>query len=100
MRGYVKGNREISIGLSLVIGLLILVGGAYGDPISSCVVISSPGSYVLQNDIINSTNSTCIEITSSDVTFDGAGYMIDGMMWEALTACLSTTHPRSLQMSL
>lgn len=46
--------------------------------ISSCTIISIPGTYVLTQNILNSSASTCINITSSDVIFDGAGYTIDG----------------------
>jgi S-layer protein (TIGR01567 family) len=47
--------------------------------IDSCVQITSPGVYVLNNSIIDSMNTNCIEITSSDVVFDGNDYMIDGI---------------------
>lgn len=66
---------------SLLIFLLILIvskANAYSN-ISSCTVISSPGYYVLTQDIINSTASTCIEITSNDVVLDGQGHRIDGV---------------------
>ncbi|MFA4956990.1 MAG: NosD domain-containing protein [Candidatus Methanoperedens sp.] len=48
-------------------------------PISYCTTISSPGSYVLTRSIINSFANTCINITSSNVVFDGAGFAIDGI---------------------
>jgi len=47
-------------------------------PIGSCAIISSPGEYVLNQSIIDSSATVCINITSSDVVFDGAGYAIDG----------------------
>ena len=47
-------------------------------PISSCTTISAPGLYTLTTNILNSA-STCINITSSNVIFDGAGYTIDGV---------------------
>ncbi|MEM4702942.1 MAG: NosD domain-containing protein [Candidatus Pacearchaeota archaeon] len=47
-------------------------------PISSCTTISSSGVYELQNDIINSTNDSCINIIASNVIFDGQGHTIDG----------------------
>ncbi|RMF90051.1 MAG: hypothetical protein D6733_04875, partial [Methanobacteriota archaeon] len=52
----------------------------YSGPtqISSCTAISSPGVYVLNRSIINSSASTCITITASNVVFDGAGHRIDG----------------------
>ena len=46
--------------------------------INFCTRISSPGEYVLTQDIINSGVTGCINITSSDVIFDGAGYTVDG----------------------
>ena len=46
--------------------------------ITGCTEISSPGEYVLANDIIDSSSSTCINITSSNVVFDAAGHLIDG----------------------
>jgi len=47
--------------------------------VTTCGVINSPGIYILQNDIINSTSDTCIKIISSDVVFDGNGHTIDGV---------------------
>ena len=46
--------------------------------INSCTRISSPGEYVLTQNIINSGVTSCINITSSDVILDGAGYTVDG----------------------
>lgn len=48
--------------------------------ISFCTNIVSPGEYVLNQSIINSSSSSCINITTSDVIFDGAGYTIDGLV--------------------
>jgi len=49
-------------------------------PINSCTNITSPGTYILTQNIINSTaNDACIKIKSSDVVFDCAGYTIDGV---------------------
>src|SRR3989338_4991527 len=47
-------------------------------PISSCTTINSSGTYVLTTNILNSA-STCINITTNNVIFDGAGYTIDGL---------------------
>ena len=47
-------------------------------PVTSCQVISTPGYYILQNDVLNSGVLYCIDIQSSDVTFDGNGKTIDG----------------------
>ncbi|MCZ7384959.1 MAG: right-handed parallel beta-helix repeat-containing protein [Candidatus Methanoperedens sp.] len=59
--------------------VLLLTGGAGAQTnISSCTTISSPGEYMLNQSIIASAASSCINITSSDVVLDGAGYTIDG----------------------
>lgn len=72
-------GRKIAF-ISMVFGILLLAGGAgAATNVSSCQVINSPGVYVLNQSIINSTATTCIEITTSDVVFDGAGYTIDGV---------------------
>ena len=47
-------------------------------PVTTCTVINTPGTYVLQNDILDSSANICINISSSDVTFDGNDYTIDG----------------------
>jgi parallel beta-helix repeat protein len=49
-----------------------------GVQIDSCTTIDEPGRYVLTADITNTTASTCIRITTSDVVFDGNGHTIDG----------------------
>ncbi|MEK6953463.1 MAG: NosD domain-containing protein [Candidatus Micrarchaeota archaeon] len=46
--------------------------------VNSCTIISTPGTYVLTTNIINSSATVCISITSSNVFFDGGGYAIDG----------------------
>ncbi len=42
------------------------------------ITITSPGSYVLKNDITDSTLVTCIEIRASNVVVDGGGHLVDG----------------------
>lgn len=63
------------------LAFLTTLGGSVGaaTPISDCTTISSPGIYVLTADTIYSSAIKCIEITSSDVIFDGAGHMIGGL---------------------
>jgi parallel beta-helix repeat protein len=68
----------ISCATILLILLLAGIAGA-ATQINSCTVISSPGAYVLGQNIVNSANNPCIKINSSDVVFDGAGYTIDGI---------------------
>ncbi|NOZ58434.1 MAG: PGF-pre-PGF domain-containing protein [Euryarchaeota archaeon] len=73
----------------LVTMLLPAVHGV--TSVGSCTVISSPGYYVLNTSILNSTVSgACINITSSDVVFDGAGYTIDGVDYNSTTYTYST----------
>ena len=43
------------------------------------ITITQPGTYVLKNDITNSNQLICIEIRASNVVFDGAGHLIDGV---------------------
>jgi len=59
---------------------IILSGIACGAqiPVTDCQKLSGPGTYVLQNDIINSDAIVCINITSSDVIFQGNGHTVDG----------------------
>ncbi len=66
--------------LAAVVCLLALVGVANAATnVSSCTTINSPGVYVLNTSILSSGASRCIQITSSDVIFDGSGYTIDGV---------------------
>lgn len=60
----------------------------YSDPpilpiasqsITSCMTISSPGTYILSADISDSPLGTCITITSSNVVLDGQNHEIKGM---------------------
>ncbi|MEN6343150.1 MAG: NosD domain-containing protein [Methanospirillum sp.] len=43
------------------------------------ITIAQPGTYVLTNDITNSSQPVCIEIQASNVIFDGGGHLIDGL---------------------
>jgi nitrous oxidase accessory protein len=71
-------NFRIAAGIT-VLGIILLAGSAdAATPINSCKVISLPGEYVLTRSIINSTATYCINITSNNVIFDGAGYTMDG----------------------
>jgi parallel beta-helix repeat protein len=57
--------------------LLIGVSGA-PTPVTGPIVITSPGYYVMANDITSSTPNSTIDIRSSDVIFDGMNHIIDG----------------------
>lgn len=54
------------------------IGAQDGSQIDSCTTINESGRYELTADITNTTASTCIRITTSDVVFDGNGHAIDG----------------------
>ncbi len=73
-----RGRVRIAVG---IVALVLLLAGSAGavTPISACGAISSSGVYVLTQNIIHSTAKTCVNITSSNVIFDGAGYTIDGV---------------------
>ena len=73
------GGHALSIAVGITMLILLLAGRGAAMPISSCTTISSTGEYVLDQNISNSGTSSCINITSSDVIFDGAGYTIDGI---------------------
>ncbi|MCP3686389.1 MAG: hypothetical protein GY861_27410 [bacterium] len=60
----------------------------FGEPpviseieISDCAVLDQQGvTYLLTADIIDSSQSNCINITANDLTFDCQGYTIDGVL--------------------
>ncbi len=70
---------RIAVGTMILVLLLLAGGAGAATPISSCTTIATPGEYVLNQNIINSSEGTCIAIKSNDVVFDGAGYIIDGI---------------------
>lgn len=45
----------------------------------SCMNITMPGRYVLRNNILNDPALVCINITASNVSFDGSNFTIDGI---------------------
>ncbi len=75
----IKRKCIIRLVIATTLFALLLVSSVTAQTnISACTVISSSGNYVLNQSIVNSSNTACIEITSSDVIFDGAGFMVDG----------------------
>ena len=74
----VCGGHALRIARGITMLLLLMTGGAgAATPISSCGMISWPGEYVLTQNLVSNSNP-CISINSSNVIFDGAGYMIIG----------------------
>jgi PKD repeat protein len=67
--------------LSALMILLVCgwVGIVNATDVTGSMVITEPGEYYLQNDILNSAVTRCIWIQSSDVIFDGNGFTIDGV---------------------
>lgn len=63
----------------IILGALLLANANGATQIDSCTTISSNGTYVLNQSIVNSGATSCIYITASNVTFDGQGYTIDGV---------------------
>ena len=62
----------------LILMLIFSVDHVDAYNISNCTIIDSPGVYVLIENVTDET-STCIQIISNDVVFDGNGYTIDGV---------------------
>ncbi|MFH1424081.1 MAG: NosD domain-containing protein, partial [archaeon] len=63
--------------------LLATLSSVSAADISACQNITSPGTYTLTASILNSGAAKCIDILSSDVSINGAGYTVDGVdSWE------------------
>ncbi|NJD54397.1 MAG: hypothetical protein FIB07_16230 [Candidatus Methanoperedens sp.] len=76
---YGKYDLNKAVGLA-VLAIALQIGSAgSATQINSCTTISSPGEYILAQNIINSTAGTCIKITSDNVVFDGRNHTIDGV---------------------
>lgn len=54
--------------------------------IDSCTTITEPGTYVLTQDVTNSSETVCIDVQASDVVIDGDGHTIDGIDGSETTA--------------
>lgn len=74
-------RRKFLSSLSLAALLFIFGVGAVSAQtnVSSCQTINASGVYELNTSIIDSGATSCINITSSDVVFDGQGYTIGGI---------------------
>ena len=83
---YIVRNRPKLLPKTICMGLFLIAAWmgfiacpAAADDISSCTIISTPGTYTLTAGIYNSSATNCIEITASNVTLDGNGNVIDGV---------------------
>ncbi len=65
--------------------------------VTGCRAIYLPGDYILKNDILNSNATKCINISSSNVTFDGNGYTIDGTDTSSTTGIYAYNSLKTLQ---
>ena len=63
----------------LFVGLVATGSAAGQQTVTGCDVIDAPGAYELNGSIGDATNTTCIDITSSNVVFDGQGNTVDGV---------------------
>ena len=64
---------------ALCLLIVLSVQTVVAADVTGAIKITSPGTYYLRNNITNSPSITCINITSSDVFFDGMGHVIDGV---------------------
>jgi PGF-pre-PGF domain-containing protein len=66
--------------MTLALSVLVVAGStpaAAQTEIDSCTTIDSSGSYLLNQSVTQSVDSSCIVIRADDVTFDGGGHTID-----------------------
>jgi len=86
VKRFVSLSKDFNLGKMgmLLIFLVFLIFApvtlpASANSITGCTKIVNAGYYTLENDIIDSNAPICINITSSDVIFDGAGHTLDGI---------------------
>jgi len=72
-------GRVLAAILLVVTAVLLVVPVAGSTNVYGPMVITAPGTYILQQDILQSDAGICIDIESSGVTFDGKGHMISGL---------------------
>ena len=76
----ISRGHSLRIAIGITILVLLLAGGAGAvTNINSCQNITAAGEYILTKDVSNSNAMICINITSSNVNFDGKGHTIDGI---------------------
>jgi parallel beta-helix repeat protein len=62
----------------LSVGAVTAGPGTDATTVTGCDTIDSAGSYEFTTDVTNSTLDSCINVTASNVIFDGQGHRIDG----------------------
>ena len=89
LKGYQDYNQDVTV----TAGQTAIVHAALSPegwvPITAPAVISSPGHYLLMNDLFNSTAETAIWIQSSDVVLNGDGHTLNGVSAENTTGVLT-----------
>ena len=73
-----KGVGNVLILIVFLLVLTINIQSSSAAPIANCTIINSADTYTLTQDIVNSPNTTCIDIQASNVIIDCDGHMIDG----------------------
>lgn len=68
----------IRTALSLVLAMFALVSFTAAIPVDGPIVIKEPGTYQLDSDIAGAGQNAAIEITASNVVFDGGGHVLVG----------------------
>ena len=84
--GWVGARRMVAVGFIVVLFAAASVGVASAQsagttPVDSCTTIDASGSYVLTENVtstISGADESCVEITASNVTLDGAGHTLAG----------------------
>lgn len=80
----IKNSERRAVPFFFILAVLTVIGGGIpsalgAQNIDTCTTISTPGIYMLTRNISNSKASNCIYITTDNVVFNGAGYIIDGV---------------------
>ena len=97
-----KYKRWKALRNAIGIAILLMIqgyGGALGATITQCGNIDSSGDYILGQDIWSTGNmavSSCINITSSNVVFDGESHYIIGNSAEVGTIGVYVNNPASI----
>ena len=81
----------------LCLVVFCIVPLALAIDVTGPMVINTPGTYELTTDILECGQTNCIEITASDVIFDGNGKVIDGLSTSG--SCAVYVHNPFLQLT-
>lgn len=79
IRPTIKLKTGLTVFISFFLFLITINSVNAVTELDNCTNITSPGYYELNTSIINSGNLVCILINSSDVSFNGNSFLIDGI---------------------